>query len=201
MRTSPRAGRRLRPPRETGNAWVAMVDDWLTHRETGDDVLMLATERATVADLNRLARAQLVAWGTLLDARAPVRRQTTTARSSSESATTSSCSATSGSLNPRDNRRRPPGRSHGRDTAGWPRRCARRVRLRADRRHRPRRDRRSQLLRPQRRRLPSVRASRCPAVACPNRIYATRDRAWIDASVNTVVTRSPSTSHPALITS
>jgi ATP-dependent exoDNAse (exonuclease V) alpha subunit len=40
-----------------------MVDDWLTHRDHGHDVLMLATERATVAELNRLARAHLVACG------------------------------------------------------------------------------------------------------------------------------------------
>jgi ATP-dependent exoDNAse (exonuclease V) alpha subunit len=45
------------------DAWVEMVDDWLTHRDAGHSVLMLATERATVADLNRLARAHLVARG------------------------------------------------------------------------------------------------------------------------------------------
>ena len=45
------------------DAWVATVDDWLTHRDTGHSVLMLATERATVAELNRLARAHLVARG------------------------------------------------------------------------------------------------------------------------------------------
>jgi conjugative relaxase-like TrwC/TraI family protein len=44
-------------------AWMAMVDDWLTHRDTGDQVLMLATERATVDQLNRLARAHLVVRG------------------------------------------------------------------------------------------------------------------------------------------
>ena len=45
------------------DAWTAMVDDWLTHRGTGDQVLMLAAKRATVAELNRLARAHLVARG------------------------------------------------------------------------------------------------------------------------------------------
>jgi ATP-dependent exoDNAse (exonuclease V) alpha subunit len=40
---------------------MAMVSDWLTHRRAGHQVLMLATERATVAELNRLARARLVA--------------------------------------------------------------------------------------------------------------------------------------------
>ncbi len=40
-----------------------MVDDWLTHRAHGHHVLMLATERATVGELNRLARAHLVARG------------------------------------------------------------------------------------------------------------------------------------------
>jgi ATP-dependent exoDNAse (exonuclease V) alpha subunit len=45
------------------DAWVSMVDDWLTHRDAGHSVLMLATERATVADLNALARAHLVARG------------------------------------------------------------------------------------------------------------------------------------------
>jgi hypothetical protein len=38
---------------------MAMVDDWLTHRANGDRVLMLATERASVDKLNRLARAHL----------------------------------------------------------------------------------------------------------------------------------------------
>ncbi len=45
------------------DAWAAMVDDWLTLRTTGGETLMLATERATVAELNRLARAHLVACG------------------------------------------------------------------------------------------------------------------------------------------
>ena len=45
------------------DAWMEMVDDWLTHRNTGHSVLMLATERATVAELNRLARVHLVARG------------------------------------------------------------------------------------------------------------------------------------------
>ena len=45
------------------DAWVEMVDDWLTHRDTGQSVLMLASERSTVAELNRLARAHLVARG------------------------------------------------------------------------------------------------------------------------------------------
>jgi conjugative relaxase-like TrwC/TraI family protein len=45
------------------DAWTTMVDDWLTHRDHGHSVLMLATERATVADLNRLARAHLIARG------------------------------------------------------------------------------------------------------------------------------------------
>jgi ATP-dependent exoDNAse (exonuclease V) alpha subunit len=47
------------------DAWVAMVDDWFTHRDHGDQVLMLATERATVAELNGLARAHLVARGAI----------------------------------------------------------------------------------------------------------------------------------------
>jgi ATP-dependent exoDNAse (exonuclease V) alpha subunit len=38
-----------------------MVDHWLTHRANGHSVLMLATERTTVAELNQLARAHLVA--------------------------------------------------------------------------------------------------------------------------------------------
>jgi len=46
-------------------AWAAMVDDWLALRDRGDQVLMLATERATVADINHLARARLVARGDL----------------------------------------------------------------------------------------------------------------------------------------
>ena len=45
------------------DAWTEMVDDWLTHRDNGHSVLMLATERATVAELNRLARVHLVARG------------------------------------------------------------------------------------------------------------------------------------------
>ena len=45
------------------DAWMEMVDDWLTHRYAGHQVLMLATERATVAELNRLARTHLVARG------------------------------------------------------------------------------------------------------------------------------------------
>jgi hypothetical protein len=45
------------------DAWAGMIDDWLTHRDTGHSVLMLATERATVAELNRLARGHLVARG------------------------------------------------------------------------------------------------------------------------------------------
>ena len=45
------------------DAWVEMVDDWLTHRGNGDQALMLATERASVAELNQLARARLVARG------------------------------------------------------------------------------------------------------------------------------------------
>jgi hypothetical protein len=40
-------------------AWTAMVDDWLAHRDRGDKVLMLATKRATVSQLNHLARAHL----------------------------------------------------------------------------------------------------------------------------------------------
>ncbi|CAN5845790.1 hypothetical protein BH23ACT10_BH23ACT10_35220 [soil metagenome] len=42
------------------DAWTAMVDDWLVARGAGDSVLMLATERVTVAELNRLARANLI---------------------------------------------------------------------------------------------------------------------------------------------
>jgi hypothetical protein len=38
-----------------------MVDDGLAHRDQGEAVLMLATERATVDQLNQLARAHLVA--------------------------------------------------------------------------------------------------------------------------------------------
>jgi ATP-dependent exoDNAse (exonuclease V) alpha subunit len=45
------------------DAWAEMVDDWLTHRDAGHSVLMLATERATVGELNRLGRAHLVARG------------------------------------------------------------------------------------------------------------------------------------------
>ena len=45
------------------DAWSAMVDDWLTHRDSGDQTLMLATERTIVAELNKLARAHLVARG------------------------------------------------------------------------------------------------------------------------------------------
>jgi len=45
------------------DAWMEMVDDWLSHRDAGHSVLMLATERATVAELNRIARAHLVARG------------------------------------------------------------------------------------------------------------------------------------------
>jgi conjugative relaxase-like TrwC/TraI family protein len=45
------------------DAWTTMVDDWLTHRDNGHSVLMLATERTTVAELNQLARAHLVARG------------------------------------------------------------------------------------------------------------------------------------------
>ena len=44
-------------------AWTAMVDDWLTLRDGGGDVLMLATERTTVAEVNQLARARLVTHG------------------------------------------------------------------------------------------------------------------------------------------
>jgi ATP-dependent exoDNAse (exonuclease V) alpha subunit len=45
------------------DAWTTMVDDWLTHRHNGYSVLMLATERSAVAELNRLARAHLIARG------------------------------------------------------------------------------------------------------------------------------------------
>ena len=45
------------------DARVDMVDDWLTQRGNGDQTLMLATERASVAELNQLARARLVARG------------------------------------------------------------------------------------------------------------------------------------------
>jgi ATP-dependent exoDNAse (exonuclease V) alpha subunit len=45
------------------DAWASMVDDWLSQRDAGHSVLMLATERAAVAELNRLARAHLVARG------------------------------------------------------------------------------------------------------------------------------------------
>ena len=45
------------------DAWASMVDDWLAHRDQGHSALMLATERATVAELNRLARVHLVARG------------------------------------------------------------------------------------------------------------------------------------------
>ena len=45
------------------DAWVAMVGDWLAYRDAGRSVLMLATERRTVGELNRLARAHLVARG------------------------------------------------------------------------------------------------------------------------------------------
>jgi len=46
-------------------AWAAMVDDWLSLRDGGAEVLMLATERAAVAEINQLARAHLVARGDL----------------------------------------------------------------------------------------------------------------------------------------
>jgi conjugative relaxase-like TrwC/TraI family protein len=45
------------------DARTEMVGDWLAHRDAGHSVLMLATERATVGELNRLARAHLVARG------------------------------------------------------------------------------------------------------------------------------------------
>jgi ATP-dependent exoDNAse (exonuclease V) alpha subunit len=40
-----------------------MVDDWLTLRDAGGQVLMLATERAAVTEINQLARARLAARG------------------------------------------------------------------------------------------------------------------------------------------
>jgi ATP-dependent exoDNAse (exonuclease V) alpha subunit len=45
------------------DARTEMVGDWLRHRDAGHSVLMLATERQTVGELNRLARAHLVARG------------------------------------------------------------------------------------------------------------------------------------------
>jgi ATP-dependent exoDNAse (exonuclease V) alpha subunit len=42
-----------------------MVDDWLTLRDGGGEVLMLATERAAAAEVNQVARAHLVARGDL----------------------------------------------------------------------------------------------------------------------------------------
>ncbi|HEX6255464.1 MAG TPA: MobF family relaxase [Euzebyales bacterium] len=45
------------------DAWMGMVDDWLKLRDSGCSVLMLATERQTVGELNRFARAHLVARG------------------------------------------------------------------------------------------------------------------------------------------
>jgi conjugative relaxase-like TrwC/TraI family protein len=46
-------------------AWTEMVDHWLSLRDSGDQVLMLATERTAVAEINKLARAHLVARGDL----------------------------------------------------------------------------------------------------------------------------------------
>jgi ATP-dependent exoDNAse (exonuclease V) alpha subunit len=64
------------------DAWVEMVGDWLTRRDNGHSVLLLATERNTVAELNRLARAHLVARGAVARRtrkyRAPDDRRTVT---------------------------------------------------------------------------------------------------------------------------
>jgi hypothetical protein len=61
---------------------MAMVDDWRAHRDNGYSVLMLATERATVAELNHVARASLVARGDITRRartyRAPADRRTIT---------------------------------------------------------------------------------------------------------------------------
>jgi ATP-dependent exoDNAse (exonuclease V) alpha subunit len=62
------------------DAWAAMVDDWLAYRENGDQVLMLASERTTVAQLNQLARAHLVHRG-------QVHRRSRTYRSADDSRT------------------------------------------------------------------------------------------------------------------
>jgi ATP-dependent exoDNAse (exonuclease V) alpha subunit len=59
---------------------MRMVDDWLACRDAGDQVLMLATERATVAQLNQHARAHLVARG-------DVGRRSRTYRSADDSRT------------------------------------------------------------------------------------------------------------------
>lgn len=45
-----------------------MVHDWLAARRNGEDVVMLAVRRADVRELNRLARARLVAAGEVADA-------------------------------------------------------------------------------------------------------------------------------------
>jgi ATP-dependent exoDNAse (exonuclease V) alpha subunit len=42
-----------------------MVDDWITLRDRGDQVLMLATERSAAAEINQIARARLIARGDL----------------------------------------------------------------------------------------------------------------------------------------
>jgi conjugative relaxase-like TrwC/TraI family protein len=63
---------------EPVDAWMRMVDDWLSHRDQDHDVLMLATERTTVAQLNQLARTHLVHRG-------QVGRRSRTYRSSDDS--------------------------------------------------------------------------------------------------------------------
>jgi ATP-dependent exoDNAse (exonuclease V) alpha subunit len=82
------------------DAWVEMVGDWLTRRDNGHSVLMLATERNTVAELNRLARAHLVARGAVARRtrkyRAPDDRRTVTLGVGDEVI----CGATTSSPNP-----------------------------------------------------------------------------------------------------
>ena len=64
------------------DAWVEMVGDWIKLRDNGRSVLMLSTERQTVGELNRLARAHLVARGDIVRRnrtyRAPDARRTIT---------------------------------------------------------------------------------------------------------------------------
>jgi ATP-dependent exoDNAse (exonuclease V) alpha subunit len=55
------------------DAWVAMVDDWLAHRDRGDRVLILASECATVDQLNLLARAHLRVRGDVGERSRPYR--------------------------------------------------------------------------------------------------------------------------------
>lgn len=53
------AAGRVRMSDDSGSAHVSMVEDWWAARDRGEDVLMLASRRAPVDALNRLARARL----------------------------------------------------------------------------------------------------------------------------------------------